>query len=193
MKAIAKTVKNRLQSICEKIATIKAEPKQISLGYAFGVFLATTPLIGLKAFIALAVTHHLKWNRIAALIGVFHVNALTGPAFYGLAYLIGRAVLGSGPHSGFNGSIDIATFLQLITHNVTVLYCLLAGGAILGIPLSAGAYFFSDFLIRRHQAKQKNAEGIPGPREMKQCCEQRDRNWCRNIFVGLYRPNRYSP
>ena len=72
-----------------------------------GFFLAASPFIGLKIFIAIAITFIFKWNKVAAIIGVFHINPLTGPIFYGFSFLVGNSVLGSDVSFAFTWPITI--------------------------------------------------------------------------------------
>jgi len=74
---------------------LQDDPDRIANGYALGIFLATTPLIGMKVFIALGITWLCKWNKAAAIAGVYHVNSLTAPLFYGCTYWIGSRLTGN--------------------------------------------------------------------------------------------------
>ncbi|MEJ2596207.1 MAG: DUF2062 domain-containing protein, partial [bacterium] len=73
-------------SVTKKLASIHADPHIVAMGYAMGIFLASTPLIGIKVPIAILLAFLFKWNKIAALIGIFHINPLTGPVFYGFTF-----------------------------------------------------------------------------------------------------------
>ena len=102
MKSLVKILSQKLVAIKIKLTGIDAEPHQVAMGYALGIFLAATPFIGLKVFIALALTFIFKWNKIAAIFGVFHINLFTGPVFYGFSYIVGSSVLGA----DVSGAID---------------------------------------------------------------------------------------
>jgi uncharacterized protein len=71
--------------IRRKLIGMKGDPRMISRGYALGIFLGTTPFIGCKVFIALILTSLLKWSKIPAVFGVYHINLFTAPFFYGIS------------------------------------------------------------------------------------------------------------
>ena len=148
MKTIREISVSKLSALKEKLTAIKADPRKVSMGYALGIFLASTPFIGVKVFIAIFLTWLLKWNKIAAIIGVFHVNLFTAPLFYGFAFLVGKRVLGSHMEFSYPEKMNMSFLLDLFQGNISLLYSLLLGGLILGIPMAFGAYWLSMNLIR---------------------------------------------
>ena len=153
MKTIRGICSGALQALKERLDSITADPEKVRLGYAFGVFLASTPFIGLKVFIALFFTTLFKWNKVSALIGVFHVNLFTAPFFYGFAFLVGNKVLGC--HADFTcpDRISLVAFIEIFRNNIFILYSLLLGGLLLGIPMAIGAYCLAKYLT----SKPRNA------------------------------------
>ncbi|MBN1198992.1 MAG: DUF2062 domain-containing protein, partial [Bacteroidales bacterium] len=147
--------------IRERLLRIKANPRRVSLGYALGVFLGTTPFIGTKVFIALIATSLLKWNRTSSVIGVYHINLLTAPLFYGFSFLIGRWVLGTEVNFIFPEAITFSAFWEAFTGDMMIFYCLLIGGIILGVPMSVGAYYLSMFIL--NQGTPKSSTLPPNP------------------------------
>ncbi|MFH1296570.1 MAG: DUF2062 domain-containing protein [Bacteroidota bacterium] len=150
-----KTVK-WLTILKEKLVQIKSDPKKICLGYAFGVFLATTPFVGIKVFIALLFTKVFKWSKVAAVIGVYHINILTAPLFYGFSFLVGKQVLGAQIDFSYPEKVSVKALLDIFCGNISIFYSLLLGGLILGIPLTIGAYYLSMYLM--HNAKRNSDE-----------------------------------
>ncbi len=61
MKTIKKVLVNQLIGIKSKLLGISEEPRKVAMGYALGIFLAASPFIGLKIFIAIAITFIFKW------------------------------------------------------------------------------------------------------------------------------------
>lgn len=149
MKSIVKILNGKLSGVKNKLQNIPADPHQVAMGYALGIFLAASPLIGIKVFIAIGLTFLFKWNKMAAVIGVFHINFLTGPLFYGLSFLVGKTILGSDVSFDFTGSITLNTLVEILTTNSLVFIILLAGGIVLGLPMAVAAYYFSISIIRR--------------------------------------------
>ncbi|NQV02104.1 MAG: SDR family NAD(P)-dependent oxidoreductase [Bacteroidia bacterium] len=159
MEAIAIIEKRTWFRIREKLLKIKAEPKKVSLGYALGVFLGTTPFIGLKVFIALIITSILKWNRVSSVIGVYHINLFTAPLFYGLAFIVGKWVLGTDVVFVFPDTVGFSAFWGAFTGNMIIFYSLLIGGIVLGVPMSVGAYYLSRFILREGRGSGRRAQG----------------------------------
>lgn len=133
----------------KKLLGIKADPKKISFGYALGVFLGTTPFIGIKVFIALIFTSLFGWSKVASVAGVYHINILTAPLFYGFSYLVGRTVTGSEVVFEFPETLSISAFYNLFAGNLNIFMSLLVGGLLLGVPMAIAAYFFSMRVFRR--------------------------------------------
>ena len=156
MKTIKKVLVNQLIGIKSKLSGISEEPRKVAMGYALGIFLAASPFIGLKIFIAIAITFIFKWNKVAAIIGVFHINPLTGPIFYGFSFLVGNSVLGSDVSFAFTWPITLKTLYEIVTANSMVFMSLLTGGIILGLPLAIAAYFFSNSFIHNKTSLKTN-------------------------------------
>src|SRR5512138_1161571 len=149
MKTAAVAIKSWFLAIRDKLTAIQADPWPICMGYAFGVFLATTPFIGLKVLIAIPICYLFRWSKISAIIGVLHVNIITGPVFYGFAFMIGRIIVGT--QLDFNPAelLSFHGFLEMVTGSLGVFLSLLAGGAVIGIPSSVAAYFLASAIVRK--------------------------------------------
>ncbi len=131
---------NRFRSLMRHIRSIRGEPPEIAKGYALGIFLATTPFIGLKIFIALFVAGLFRWNKAASAFGVYHINPFTAPPFYAVAFLVGKAVLGVDVQFTFPDQYTLMSLVHLFIGTGQIFLSLLAGGLILGIPLTFIAY-----------------------------------------------------
>jgi uncharacterized protein (DUF2062 family) len=157
MKSLTKIMVQKLAKVKNKLTGLNAEPHQVAMGYALGIFLAATPFIGLKVFIAMALTFIFKWNKVAAIFGVFHINFLTGPVFYGFSYIVGSSVLGADVSGAFNLSFTMNSLHQIFTTNTIVFVSLLAGGIILGLPMAIAAYFISNSFFNHKIISKPNA------------------------------------
>lgn len=146
---------NPFIKIREKLSSIEANPSKISRGYALGVFLGTTPFIGTKVFIALILTWLLKWSKPASIIGVYHINALTGPVFYSAAFFVGKKLTGTQTEFLLSGNLSFRGFISAVTSTSEVFFALLAGGLALGIPMALTAWFISAMAL----GKSKNQQG----------------------------------
>lgn len=142
---------NRIRGMTQRLIAIKGNPRDIASGYALGIFLATTPFIGFKIFIALFLSALFRWNKIASVVGVYHVNPLTGPPFYALAFLVGKAVLGTEGQFVYPTGGGMAAIIHVFTGAGHVFLSLLIGGLILGIPLTVIAFLSAKKLMLSRQ------------------------------------------
>jgi hypothetical protein len=136
--------------ISSKLLAIKSTPEKVSRGYALGVFLGTTPFIGTKVIIALSLTSFLRWSRLASVIGVYHINIITAPLFYSCAYGIGKWLIGSETNLIISYRLSFECVINTFFSSWEIILALSVGGLLLGIPLSAIAYYLSYvFLSKR--------------------------------------------
>lgn len=132
---------NPVQTIIRKLKTIKADPVKICYGFAFGVFMSTTPLIGFKWVVALPIVMLARWNKMACLIGIMQVNYVTGPLFYAIAYFVGKGVCGYSSTFELPETMSFGAVKDIFFGNADVFISLLTGGLILSVPLTIGAYY----------------------------------------------------
>ncbi len=142
--------KKSILRVRDKLISIPENPAKVCLGYALGVFLAATPFIGVKVPIAIFLTALLKWNKIASIAGVFHVNLFTAPLFYGFSFMVGQFVLGDHTKYTLPVHFTIIACLDLLTSNNIIFLDLLAGGLVLGLPMALAAYCFSYIVIHKN-------------------------------------------
>lgn len=150
-----KTLKfNPIRSAVNKLKSIKADPMKICYGFAFGVFMSATPLIGFKWLVALPIVILAKWNKTACLVGILQVNYFTGPLFYALAYFVGRSVCGYGNTFIMPRQMNLAAFKDIFFGNADVFISLLTGGFILSIPMTIGAFYLVRSLFYKNLKAQ---------------------------------------
>jgi hypothetical protein len=127
-------------SVIQKLKNIKSDPMKICYGFAFGVFMSTTPLIGFKWVVALPIVWLARWSKAACMIGILQVNYLTGPLFYAAAYFIGKKVCGFPNTFELPDQMSFGAVKDIFFGNADVFLSLLTGGLILSIPLTIGAF-----------------------------------------------------
>jgi uncharacterized protein (DUF2062 family) len=150
-----KTLKlNPIPAILQKLRAINADPMMICYGYAFGTFMCTTPLIGIKWIVALPILWLTKWNKVACMIGIFQVNYLTGPLFYALAYFVGNGVCGYHNAVGLPEKMSFIAMKDLFLGNANVFVSLLVGGLVLSIPLTISAFYLVKSILNRKVTSQ---------------------------------------
>lgn len=63
--------------IYERSIKIRGNPREIALGFALGVGIGFSPIMGFQMVLAVLAAAMLKWNKIAAVAGVQVTNPLT--------------------------------------------------------------------------------------------------------------------
>jgi len=133
------------------IRSIDGNPHQIASGYSLGVFIGLMPLVGVKAFMAMGIASVLKWNKLAAGIGVFNINPITAPFFFGLNYLVGKQITGCSHPFEFPEELFFNFLKELFLNSSEVLMTLAIGGFILGIPFAFFAYQLTYHTIKKYR------------------------------------------
>jgi uncharacterized protein (DUF2062 family) len=150
-----KTVKfNPVRSVVNKLKSIKAEPMKVCYGFAFGVFMSATPLIGFKWAVALPIVMLARWNKMACMVGILQVNYITGPLFYALAYFVGNSVCGFESTFEMPQKMSFTAFKDIFFGNTDVFISLLTGGLILSIPMTVGAFYLVKSIFTRNLKTQ---------------------------------------
>jgi uncharacterized protein len=134
---------NPVPKILRKLQTINADPMKICYGFAFGVFMSTTPLIGFKWLVALPIVWLVRWNKMACLIGILQVNYITGPLFYALAYFVGKTVCGYSNTFVIPKTMNFDVIKDIFFGSPDIFISLLTGGLILGIPMTIGGFYIA--------------------------------------------------
>ena len=90
-------VRRSLRYVMLRTRRIGASPHRLALGVAIGVFVASTPLLGLQFLLAAALAWTFRASLPAAIIGTFWANPVTCPPIWLASYGIGAALLGLDP------------------------------------------------------------------------------------------------
>lgn len=138
-------------SAAKLIKKIDGDPHQIASGYSLGIFIGMMPLVGVKAIIAVVIASVLKWNKLAAGIGVFNINPITAPFFFGLNYLVGKQITGYKKPFEFPAEFSFQVLNKLFHSGSEFLFTLAIGGFLLGIPFAFFAYHLSYFAIKKYR------------------------------------------
>ena len=138
---------NPVQAVVKKLQKIKADPVKVCYGFAFGVFMSTTPFIGFKWLVALPIVLLARWNKMACMLGILQVNYLTGPFFYALAYFLGKEVCGFNNSFALPNKMNFNTVINLFLGNSDVFLSLLVGGLLLSIPLTIGSWYLARSIL----------------------------------------------
>ena len=160
----------------KRFLKIRGQPREIALGFALGLFIGMTPFIGLHTVIAVPLAALFKWNKISAAISVWFTNAATAPIIYSITYLVGARIIGI--QKGFNWS-DTHSFsavYHMILKAPEIVWAMIVGGVVLGLPLAAAGYYVIFMVLKRYQenirlkletSKKKLAERRKRPKKKK--------------------------
>jgi uncharacterized protein (DUF2062 family) len=134
---------------------IRGHPREISLGFALGLFVGMSPFMGLHTAIAVLLAALFKWNKFSAAIAVWISNPFTAPLIYGLTYLLGAKVLSYKNSYTLPGSFDLDALLHIIRSAPEIIWVLIVGGTVAGIPLAVIGYFCAYFTIFEYRKNLK--------------------------------------
>ena len=150
---------NRLVSISkrayERLLKIRGEPNQIALGFALGLFVGMSPTMGFQIVVAVSLAALLKWNKISTAIGVWITNPLTAPFIYGMNYLVGAKLYGINKSFKLPEDLSLYAVAAMLKKTPEILYALIIGGIVLGLPLAVAGYYFSFSAVRKYREDLK--------------------------------------
>ena len=112
-----------------RILRLRLSDYSLAAGFAAGVAVSFTPLIGLHFFLAAALAWLIRGNMIVALIGTLVGNPWTFPFIWVLIYSVGSSILGS---VQIDADISTLSFKMLLEYPGTMLVSMLIGGVVVG-------------------------------------------------------------
>ena len=112
-----------------RILRIRSSDYSLSAGFAAGVAVSFTPLIGLHFILGIALAWLIRGNMIMSMIGTAIGNPWTFPLIWALIYAVGTSVLGRSP-----GDTDVTTlsYELLLNSPGEVMVSMFTGGLIMG-------------------------------------------------------------
>ncbi|MGA9478532.1 MAG: DUF2062 domain-containing protein [Desulfobacterales bacterium] len=139
----------------ERFLKIRGQPREIALGFALGLFVGMTPFIGLHTAMAVPLAALLKWNKISAAVAVWFTNAATAPFIYSITYIVGAHIAGIKKVFSWKDIESLSAVYRLILHTPEIIWAMVIGGVILGLPLAVAGYYLAFFVVGRYQEKIK--------------------------------------
>lgn len=140
-----------LKRTYKRLIKIRGHPREIALGFAMGVFIGMSPTLGFQMAIAVCFAALLKWNKVSAGLGVWISNPVTAPFIYSITYLVGAKVLGISKMNDVFGNLDSTTIYRWVSNAPEIVWALVVGGVITGLPLAVIAYYFSYSAVEKYQ------------------------------------------
>ena len=137
----------------ERFLKIRGQPREIALGFALGLFVGMTPFIGLHTVMAVSLAALLKWNKISAAVAVWFTNAATAPFIYSITYVVGARIAGIKQVFSWKDIESFSAVYRLILHTPEIIWAMVIGGVILGLPLAVAGYYLAFFVVDRYQEK----------------------------------------
>ena len=137
----------------ERFLKIRGQPREIALGFALGLFVGMTPFIGLHTVMAVPLAALLKWDKISAAVAVWFTNAATAPFIYSITYVVGARIAGIKQVFSWKDIESLSAVYRLILHTPEMIWAMVIGGVILGLPLAVAGYYLAFFVVGRYQEK----------------------------------------
>jgi hypothetical protein len=135
----------------QRFLKIRGHPREISLGFALGLFVGMSPFMGLHTAIAVLLAALFKWNKISAAIAVWISNPFTAPVIYGLTYIAGATVMSYENSYTLPQHFDLNALLDIIRSAPDIIGVLIVGGLVTGLPLAVVGYFGAYFAIYEYR------------------------------------------
>jgi uncharacterized protein (DUF2062 family) len=135
----------------QRFLKIRGHPREISLGFALGLFVGMTPFMGLHTAIGVLLAALFKWNKISAALAVWISNPFTAPFIYWMTYLVGARVLDYQNSYALPAHFDLDALLYIVRSAPEIIGVLVVGGIVTGIPLSVAGYFLAYFTIYEYR------------------------------------------
>ncbi len=160
----------------KRFLKIRGQPREIALGFSLGLFVGMTPFIGLHTVIAVPLASLFKWNKISAAIAVWFTNAATAPVIYSLTYLVGARIMGIQKGFSWADFNSFSSAYHLILKAPEIVWAMIVGGVVLGLPLAIAGYYIIFIVLQRYQedikiklekSKQKLAQRRKRPKKKK--------------------------
>jgi hypothetical protein len=153
---------------------VKDTPHRIALGAALGMFVAWTPTMGFQMLLVVVLAMIFRANKVVGLPFVWISNPVTAGPIYGLAFLLGKVMLGGNYHSPDFGPALAAQgawwgermangILAWWKVTMEVFLPLWLGGAVLGIIAGAATYFLIRYAVVTYQAHRRRHHHGDGP------------------------------
>jgi uncharacterized protein len=136
-------IRGRTSDYWDDLMNTPGQINDVAGGFAIGLLVSFTPLIGLHVALTFLITLWLRKSFGAAVLATLVFNPLTAPIFWAAELEVATLILGK-PDFVLPDSLtfNLAGFKLLIFSFKSVFYSLFFGGMILGIPISYMNYVF---------------------------------------------------
>ena len=126
---------------------LKGEPKTVAKGFALGSFVGMLPFPGFQMVISAALAAFFKFNKTAAVAGVFNPNIASGAFIFAFNYWLGRKILGIESTFVIPERITLGFAKTIVEAGTDVFFSLMLGGLITGILAMFLGYHISLLIL----------------------------------------------
>ncbi len=134
-------IRGRTADYWDDLMNTPGQINDVAGGFAIGLLVSFTPLIGLHVFLTFLITLWLRKSFGAAVLATLLFNPLTAPIFWAAELEVAALILGKPdfilPETM---TFNLAGFKTLVFSFENVFYSLFFGGMVLGIPVSYMSY-----------------------------------------------------
>lgn len=130
---------------------MKGEPRLVAKGFALGSFIGMLPFPGFQMLISATLATFLKYNKTAAIAGVFNTNVASGAFVFAFNYWLGSMILGVEQTFSMPETINLSFAKTIINAGTDVFLSLLLGGCITGVLAMFLGYHISFSILKRRQ------------------------------------------
>jgi uncharacterized protein len=139
-----------------RLFALEDTPERIALGFAVGVFISFSPLLGLHTVIGVLVAAAFGLNRVAVITGLWINNPWTMLPIYSVATYLGHKLMGfpgsALPQWHWHDILQLHFWVQLFQHD-QVLKPLFVGSMILALFAAGLAYAATLYWFRRRTSR----------------------------------------
>jgi uncharacterized protein (DUF2062 family) len=159
--------KRAIMYIWHRLRRIGASPHTIAIGFATGVFMAFSPLLGFHLMLAAFICWVIGGSFIAAVIGTFVCNPVMCPLMMVGNYQVGMLLIGEQIKEDFAFKSPAFTFSYIVTDPVQAAYDLweilapvfvpmMLGSVVLGLAVAVPCYFAARAAVDAHQRRRRS-------------------------------------
>ena len=132
--------------------TMRGEPRVVAKGFALGSFVGMLPFPGFQIIISATLATFLKFNKTAAIAGVFNTNLATGAFVFAFNFWLGKQILGLESTFQIPERINLSFAKTVFEAGSDVFFSLLIGGFVTGIVAMLFGYYISLSILTRKSA-----------------------------------------
>ena len=151
------TLKRQIIYLYFRFRRIKAEPEELALGTALGVFSGMIAIVPFQILLALTLAVTFKGSRLMAALFTWYSNPFSWYFIYHYSFKLGALLLGMPGHHELltplltafrSGEGVMAIIAKIAGAGGSVLASFLLGGIVIGLFLAVPSYFMSLRLFR---------------------------------------------